>query len=111
MNSAYKLILEPKTSNGIDKLDLMIALINFIEASEEKMKDEFDKLKHLLTKHIKRNLTAQEELELSQGILNCIESSPQPKERNDAMEFLIEAKFIKYDKQILIKTNSPNTQK
>jgi hypothetical protein len=96
MNSAYKLILEPKTSNGIDKLDLMI---------------EFDKLKHLLTKHIKRNLTAQEELELSQGILNCIESSPQSKERNDAMEFLIEAKFIKNDKQILIKTIPPNSQK
>lgn len=86
--------LEPKTKNGLDKLELMVRFISVIEAEASKGKTEFTRMKSWLVQQLKRGLTPQEEIALAEGILKYLQSEPMTNERTDAMQFLFEAKFL-----------------
>ena len=84
-----------RTKHGIDKTLLMLNIMRVVESKSGKQcGSAFDKLKSFICEQIKRGLSAQEDLNLRQGICNYINTDPQTNERSKAMEYLFEAKFI-----------------
>lgn len=82
------------TKHGINRLDFMIKMLQILEARPSKMKSNFNKLKSFLVQQLKRGITVQEELKLSQGIADYIISDPATNERSQSMEFLFNCEFL-----------------
>lgn len=83
---------ETKTKHGIDKLELMIRFIRVIEGKQSK--EEFSLFKLWIRSKLKRNLSDQEELNLTTGVYNYIISNAETKARLDSMNYLFNAEFL-----------------
>lgn len=84
-----------KTKHGVDKTDLMIRFMPVLEArGSRKLRNSFNRLKSFICQQIKRGITPQEDIRLSEGILKYVQSDPGTNERFQAMDYLFELKFL-----------------
>lgn len=77
-------IIDLPNKFNIDTLEIMIALLPVINIEEDKIdkiNEELDKFILFIQHKIKRNITAQENLLMLQGIMDCVKSEPATDER------------------------------
>lgn len=84
-----------KTKFGIDKLMVMVNLINVIEFREvSEIQENLIEFENFIAEGIGREMSPVEKINLYQGIINYNKSEPETNERMDAMNYLFELKFI-----------------
>ncbi|MCA6445429.1 MAG: hypothetical protein IM600_18525 [Bacteroidetes bacterium] len=83
---------EKTTKHGFDKLELMCRFIKVIEG--EQCKEEYALFKLWIRSKLKRHLTAQEELNLAEGIYKYIKSDEGTNERLESMKYLFNTEFL-----------------
>lgn len=83
-----------KTRFGIDRTFLMLNIMSIIDCTELNYKSNLDKLKKFINDGIKREMSSAELIGLYKGILNYVKSEPMTNERSEAVEYLLEVKFI-----------------
>lgn len=87
--------METTTKNyGLDKLGLMIEVLQVIESEIEEVEKNLNDLKTWLKEKINRELSSGEEMNLLQGLYDYMRSDPATKERSAAMEYLFNAEFL-----------------
>ncbi|HYH13683.1 MAG TPA: hypothetical protein VD794_00590 [Flavisolibacter sp.] len=84
--------LETETKHGFDRLDILVHLMPVLEAKD--LDNNFNSFKNYLAQLLKRRLTALEEYEMCQAILDYIQSEPETNERMKAMKHLFGLEFI-----------------
>jgi len=82
----------PKTKDGIDKLELMVRFIGVLDANN--LANEYDDFKSWLNSNLNRKMTNIEEINLAKGILRYIKSDEETNERLEAMEYLFNTDFL-----------------
>ena len=82
----------PKTKDGIDKLELMVRFIGVLDANN--LANEYDDFKSWLNSNLNRKMTNIEEINLAKGILRYIKSDEGTNERLEAMEYLFNTDFL-----------------
>lgn len=87
-------MMDEINKHGIDKLEIMIRFISVFECEEGKEDLEFYMLTSFLEKQLKRKLTPEEDINLTKGILNYLQSEPATKKRIQAMKYLLNTNFL-----------------
>ncbi len=90
--------MELKTKHGIDKLDVMIRFMKVLNDEKRKKHSSYDRFKSFLVQQLQRGLTAQEEVDMVEGMLKYVRSEPGSNERLDSMKYLFELEFIPFEK-------------
>ena len=87
-------ILDSEPKAEYNRLDMLVWVIGIIEAKPSKTKSRYNRFKSFLVEKMKRGITTQEETNLSQGILNFIQTEPGTDERMKAIFYLMDGKFL-----------------
>lgn len=82
----------PKTKDGIDKLELMVRFIGVLDANN--LANEYDDFKSWLNSNLNRKMTNIEEINLAKGILRYIKSDEGTNERLEDMVYLFNTDFL-----------------
>lgn len=84
-----------RNSYGIDKTYVLLKIMEIIEAPNvKKGKSVLNRFKSFLVQQLKRGLKQSEDLNFKKGIMAYIETDPESNERMDAINYLMELKFL-----------------
>lgn len=79
---------------GIDKLELMVSILNLLDSEENYFDKNLQNLKDLITSKARRAITSEEEINLLEGLKKHLHSEPGSNERTESMQYLFEVEFL-----------------